>query len=85
MKEEFKDETELSKQLDQYKIAIPKDKLNKKLTLYERFIRYLASPTKDPLEHVTTSSYGLLSLKLLIAGLLSTMISLLELRTMYTV
>ncbi|WP_342533763.1 hypothetical protein MHB40_01735 [Lysinibacillus sp. FSL K6-0057] len=65
MKEEFRKEKALSKQLEQYKIEIPTHQLNKRLTLYERFIRYLASPTKDPLEHVTASSSGLLSLKIL--------------------
>lgn len=65
MKEAFKEETELSKQLDQYEIAIPTEQLHKKRSHYERFIRYLASPTKDPLEHVTASSFGLLLLKVL--------------------
>lgn len=65
MKEEFREETELTKQLDQYKITIPTQQLSKKRSRYERFIRYLASPTKDPLEHVTASSSGLLLLKVL--------------------
>lgn len=72
MKEEFKEEIELSKQLNQYKVEIPKHKLNQKLTIYQRFIRYLASPTQDPLEQVTASSTGYLSLKTLplVCGLL---------------
>lgn len=72
MKEEFKDELKLLKQLDQYKVEVPKHKLIKKLTPYERFIRYLASPTKDPLENVTATASGFLSLKALplVAGLL---------------
>jgi len=65
MKEEFKKEIELSKQLDLYKVVIPKHKLNQKLNIYQRFIRYLASPTKDPLEQVTASSTGFLSFKIL--------------------
>lgn len=65
MKEEFNKETELSKQLDEYKIMIPTKQLNKKRSYYERFLRYLASPTKDPLEHMTASSSGLLLLKIL--------------------
>lgn len=65
MKEDFKEETELSKQLDQYKITIPTEQLNKKQAHFERFLRYLASPTKDPLEHMTASSSGLFLLKVL--------------------
>lgn len=65
MKEEFKEETELSKQLEQYKITIPTEQLNKKRSHFDRFLRYLTSPTKDPLEQVTASSTGLLFLKVL--------------------
>lgn len=61
MKEEFKGEVELSKMLDLDKVDVPRQKLNQRLSLYQRFIRYLASPTKDPLERVTTSSAGFFS------------------------
>lgn len=64
MIEEFKEETQLSKQFDQYKItSLPSD--CKKRSHFERFLRYLASPTKDPLERMTASSSGLLLLKVL--------------------
>lgn len=65
MKEEFNEETELSKQLEHYKIKIPTEQLQKKRAHLERFLRYLASPTKNPLEHMTASSSGLLLLKVL--------------------
>lgn len=65
MKEIFKEEIEISKKLNQYKVDISTEKLNKKRLMYERFLHYLASPTKDPLENVTASASGLLSLKLL--------------------
>jgi len=72
MKEEFKNEIELLEQLDKYKVEVPKHRLNEKLTPYQRFIRYLASPTKNPLEEVTATSTGFLYLKVLplVGGLL---------------
>lgn len=65
MKEEFNEETKLSKQLDEYNITIPTERLHKKRSYYERFLHYLASPTKDPLEYMTASSSGLFLLKML--------------------
>ena len=62
MKEDFKEEKELTKLLNLYRVDIPKQ-LTEKLNIYQRFIRYLASPTKDPLEEITDSSKGYLFLK----------------------
>ena len=59
MKDEFQHEKELMKQLNAYKVNIPKDKLAMKQTSWQRFIRYLASPAPDPLQKVTESLKGL--------------------------
>ena len=64
MKEEFKNEKELTKRLDAYKVDIPTKKLAIKQSAFDRFIRYLASPAKDPLEKLSDSSSGYMFLKL---------------------
>ena len=64
MKEEFNSEDKLTNLLDAYKVEIPTKKLALKQSKYQRFIRYLTSPTKDPLEALTDSSNGYVFLKL---------------------
>ncbi|MBA4535981.1 hypothetical protein H1Z61_02215 [Bacillus aquiflavi] len=59
LKDEFTTEETLKKRLDEYTVVIPKEKLSMKQTRWQRFIRYVASPTKDPLETIHTTSTGL--------------------------
>ena len=47
MKEDFNNEKELANLLDAYKVDIPTKKLAAKQSMYQRFIRYLASPTRS--------------------------------------
>ncbi|MEK4386145.1 hypothetical protein MKZ25_10090 [Solibacillus sp. FSL W7-1464] len=60
MNEEFNKEKELSNMLDSYKFDIPVTKLAQKQSTFQRFIRYLGSPSKDPLENCTNQSNGYL-------------------------
>lgn len=64
MNEEFKKEKELTNMLDSYKIDIPVTKLAQKQSTFQRFIRYLGSPTKDPFENCTNQSNGYLFFKI---------------------
>jgi len=65
MKEDFNNEKELAFLLDAYKVDIPTKKLATKQSMYQRFIRYLASPTQDPLEKLTDSTNGYMLTKIL--------------------
>ena len=71
MRDEFKEEKELANLLDAYKIDIPTKKLATKQSMFQRFIRYLGSPAKDPLEKLTDSknSYVLTKVIPLACGL----------------
>ncbi|MGN7476334.1 hypothetical protein ACTHOQ_00650 [Solibacillus silvestris] len=64
MKEEFKNEEELKKMLDHYNVKIPIKKLADRQSAFNRFIRFLGSPAKDPLEKLSDSSNGYVFLKL---------------------
>ncbi|MEG0471083.1 MAG: hypothetical protein RR588_02000 [Solibacillus sp.] len=64
MKEEFINEQNLTKMLDQYDVKIPKEKLFTKQSMYQRFIHYLASPAQDPFEKLIESANGYNFLKL---------------------
>lgn len=64
MKEDFKNEEELTNLLDTYKVDVPTKKLFVKQSAFNRFIRYLGSPAKDPLEKLSDSNNGYLFLKL---------------------
>ncbi|MEG0384018.1 MAG: hypothetical protein RR642_04600 [Solibacillus sp.] len=64
MKEEFKNEQNLTKMLDHYDVKIPKEMLLTKQSMYQRFIRYLASPAQDPFEKLIESANGYNFLKL---------------------
>lgn len=61
MRNEFKNEEELRDALDSYIVPIPKERLLKKETKYQRLIRYLFSPTQNPLEKIPESKYRLTS------------------------
>lgn len=63
LKDEFQQEEQLKKQLDKYEVQIPELSYQMKRSRWERFIQYLASPTKDPLEPICTSSVGFTSLR----------------------
>ncbi|MGG2055302.1 hypothetical protein ABFY48_12970 [Lysinibacillus pakistanensis] len=65
LKNEFHKEQWLKDSLDQDKIEIPKQLITYKKSRWQRFIQYLASPTKDPLEPIYSSSIGHTSLKIL--------------------
>lgn len=64
MKEDFKNEEKLTNLLDTYKVEVPTKKLSVKQSPFNRFIRYLGSPAKDPLEKLSDSNNGYLFLKL---------------------
>ena len=64
MNEEFNKEKELSNLLESYQVDIPEKKLAQKQSMYQKFIRYLASPATDPLEKVTDKSSGYLFTKI---------------------
>ncbi|PMC33772.1 hypothetical protein CJ195_26810 [Bacillus sp. UMB0899] len=59
----FKKDLHLSKKLDEYHIDIPDFPM--KPNRWERFINFLASPAKDPLDPLLSTSNGLLVLKLI--------------------
>lgn len=61
MRDEWKDEQALKDALDSYIVPIPKERLIKKETKYERLIRYLFSATENPLEKIPESKYRLAS------------------------
>lgn len=64
LKNEFHKEQWLKDSLDQDKVEIPKQLITYKKSRWQRFIQYLASPTKDPLEPIYSSSVGYTSLKI---------------------
>ncbi|MEK3765439.1 hypothetical protein [Solibacillus sp. FSL K6-4121] len=79
MKEDFKNEEELANLLDTYKIDVPTKKLAVKQSPFSRFIRYLGSPAKDPLEKLSDSNNGYLFLKLfpIVCGIFLAMVQIL--------
>ncbi|MGE7692585.1 hypothetical protein ACQKNC_00500 [Lysinibacillus sp. NPDC094177] len=64
LKDEFQKEQWLKDSLDHDKVEIPKQLMTYKKSRWQRFLQYLASPTKDPLEPICTSSIGYTSLKI---------------------
>lgn len=64
MKEEIKQDEELTKWLDHYEVKIPMKKMTIKQTPFQRFIRFLGSPAPDPLEKLSESARGFHFLKL---------------------
>ncbi|MEK4228240.1 hypothetical protein [Solibacillus sp. FSL H8-0538] len=79
MKEDIKKDKALMQHLEQYKVEVPAFTSKTKKTSWNRFIHYLASPTKDPLEQLSTSSAGYISLKVvpLVAAFVITVIQVL--------
>ncbi len=65
LKNKFNKEQWLKDSLDHDKVEIPKQLITYKKSRWQRFIQYLASPTKDPLEPICSSLVGYTSLKLL--------------------
>ncbi|MFJ7951089.1 hypothetical protein ACIQZG_06100 [Lysinibacillus sp. NPDC096418] len=65
LKDEFNNEPQLKNSLDEYEIEVPKQLTHFKKSRWQRFIHYLASPTKDPLEPICSSSIGYTSLKVI--------------------
>ncbi|MGE7910346.1 hypothetical protein [Lysinibacillus xylanilyticus] len=63
LKDEFQKEQWLKDSLDHDKLEIPQQLMTYKKSRWQRFLQYLASPTKDPLEPICTSSVGYTSLK----------------------
>lgn len=59
MKDELTDEHKLKQHLDRYNVRIPTKQLRAKQTMWQRFIRYLASPAQDPLEKLLDTVSGL--------------------------
>ncbi|MGN7115295.1 hypothetical protein [Lysinibacillus odysseyi] len=61
LKDEFKKEEQLRRQLDEYKVDIPvKLAHHRKRNRWEHFLAYLASPAKDPLTDGISSAGGLI-------------------------
>lgn len=65
LKDEFRKEPQLKNSLDEYEIKVPKQLTHFKKSRWQRFLHYLASPTKDPLEPICSSSVGFTSLKVI--------------------
>ena len=65
LKDEFNSEPQLKNSLDEYEIEVPKQLTHFKKSRWQRLIHYLASPTKDPLEPICSSSIGYTSLKVI--------------------
>lgn len=68
LKDEFHKEPQLKNSFDQYEVELPKQLLCYKKSRWQRFIQYLVSPTKDPLELICTSSVGFTLLKIVPLG-----------------
>ncbi|QDP99077.1 hypothetical protein FOH38_00130 [Lysinibacillus fusiformis] len=68
LKDEFHKESQLKNNFDQYEVELPKQLMRYKKSRWQRFIQYLVSPTKDPLEPICTSSVGFTLLKIVPLG-----------------
>lgn len=79
LKDEFHKEPQLKSSLDEYKVEVPKQLMHFKKSRWQRFLQYLASPTKDPLEPICTSSRGFTSLKVvpIVCGIFITIVQIL--------
>ncbi|GAB0171558.1 hypothetical protein LSPCS325_49950 [Lysinibacillus sp. CTST325] len=64
LKDEFQKEQWLKDSLDDDKVQIPQQLMTHKKSRWQRFLQYLASPTKDPIEPICTSTIGYTSLKI---------------------
>ncbi|MFF5994672.1 hypothetical protein AAGS61_07910 [Lysinibacillus sp. KU-BSD001] len=64
LKDEFDKEPSLQKRLDEYKVEVPQSLAQFKVSRWQRFIEFLASPAKDPLEQIHSSSSGYNAMKL---------------------
>ncbi|MGE6513491.1 hypothetical protein [Lysinibacillus sphaericus] len=63
LNDEFHKDPQLTTSLDQYEVVMPNQLINFKKSRWQRFIQYLAYPTKAPLEPICTSSVGFTLLK----------------------
>lgn len=79
LKDEFQQEKQLKKRLDKYEVQLPELSYQMKRSSWQRFIQYLASPTKDPLEPICTSFVGYTSLKVIpiVCGIFITIVQIL--------
>lgn len=64
MKDEFNKEHDLVRHLDSYKVDVP-SKLYVKQTVWQRVIRYVASPAKNPFDKILETAIGLRSMWIL--------------------
>lgn len=65
----FKEEHHLRTKLDEYEIDVPNFPMKSKYSNWERLIHMLASPTKDPLEPLLSTTNGFMFMKIVpIAG-----------------
>ncbi|MEO4053085.1 hypothetical protein [Solibacillus sp. CAU 1738] len=64
LKDEFDKEPSLQKRLDEYEVKVPQSLAHFKTNRWLRFVEYLASPTKDPLEQVHSSSSGFTAMQI---------------------
>ena len=79
LKDEFKNEPSLQNRMDEYEVKVPQSLAHFKTNRWQRFIDLLASPAKDPLERVNSSSSGYSAMKIvpLASAVLITIIQLL--------
>ncbi|WP_042478066.1 hypothetical protein [Bacillus ndiopicus] len=71
LNKEWEKEEKLQRQLDQFEVQIPEKLATHKKSRWDRFITYLGSPAKDPLEEwsSTTTGYAALRIMPLACGL----------------
>ncbi|MCT6923216.1 hypothetical protein [Metasolibacillus sp.] len=70
LNDEWKEEHELQRRLDQFDVQIPEKLVTYKKSRWDRFITYLGSPAKDPLEkwNSTSTGYTMLRIAPIICG-----------------
>ena len=62
--EPFKKERQLCTKLDEYHVKVPDIPMRTKNTRWERFINMLASPTRNPIEPLVSTTNGFILLRI---------------------
>ncbi|KYG88893.1 MULTISPECIES: hypothetical protein [Metasolibacillus] len=65
LNKEWKKEQKLQQHLDQFEVQIPEKLATYKKSRLDRFITYLGSPAKDPLEKWNSTSAGYTALRIM--------------------
>lgn len=63
LKDEIDKDPMLQKILNAYEVEVPQSLAQFKVNRWQRFIEFLASPAKDPLERIHSSSSGYSAMK----------------------